>query len=283
MQSSIRVVGASESRMIWILARSTCTPRSSIMYPRYWTWGMPKVHFSIMYPRYWTCWSLCCCCVWITCRMWWRCSSQLWLKMRMPSKYTTTNELVHGCKMSSISVMKVARAFVNLKGITNHSKRPSLDLKVVFHTSEGSISTQWYLDFKSILLKYSPPWIGPEGHQSVGSGTYSGQWSCLVPDSQYRVSKSHPSYVPTQSSSQRVINLAGCDLSAATPKFASWFHRYPKWSTDRLVHWVTTQQGSDRRSAWPNSVEAPLWGRWRFPRTPPQPYPSIVVVWRGLV
>ena len=53
----------------------------------------------------------------------------------------TTNELVNGHKMSSISLMKVVGAFVNLKGITNHSKRPSLVLKVVFHTSEGSIGT----------------------------------------------------------------------------------------------------------------------------------------------
>jgi len=73
--------------------------------------------------------------------MWWRCSSQLSLKIRMSSKYTTTNELVNGHKMSSISLMKVAGAFVNPKGITNHLKRPSLDLKVVFYTLEGSIGT----------------------------------------------------------------------------------------------------------------------------------------------
>ena len=51
------------------------------------------------------------------------------------------NELVKGHKMSSISLIKVARAFVNLKGITNHSKRPSLDLKVDLHTFVGSIGT----------------------------------------------------------------------------------------------------------------------------------------------
>ena len=73
--------------------------------------------------------------------MWWRCSSQLLLKIKMSSKYTTSNELVNGRKMSSISLMKVAKAFVNLKGITNHLKRPSLALKAVFHTSEGSIVT----------------------------------------------------------------------------------------------------------------------------------------------
>ena len=73
--------------------------------------------------------------------MWWRFSSQLWLKIKMSSKYNTTNELVNGRKMSSISLMKVAGAIVNPKGITNHSKRLSLALKAVFHTSEGSIGT----------------------------------------------------------------------------------------------------------------------------------------------
>ena len=71
--------------------------------------------------------------------MWWRCSSQVWLNIRMSSKYTTTNELVNARKMSSISLMKVVGSFVSMKGMTNHSKRPSLDLKAVFHTSVDSI------------------------------------------------------------------------------------------------------------------------------------------------
>ena len=73
--------------------------------------------------------------------MWWRCSSQVWLKIGMSSKFTTINELGNGHKMSSISVMKVVGAFINPKGMTNHLKRPSLDLKGVFHTLEGSIGT----------------------------------------------------------------------------------------------------------------------------------------------
>ena len=73
--------------------------------------------------------------------MWWRCSFQVWLNIRMSSKYTTTNELVNGRKMSSISLMKVVGAFVSLKGMTNHSKRLSLALNVVFHTLVGSIGT----------------------------------------------------------------------------------------------------------------------------------------------
>jgi len=51
------------------------------------------------------------------------------------------NELVKGHKMSPINFIKVAGAFVNPKGTTNHSKRPSLDLKVDFHTFMGSIGT----------------------------------------------------------------------------------------------------------------------------------------------
>ena len=79
---------------------------------------MPKVHFSKLAHN------LCCRSVWRTCRMSWRCSSQVWPKIRMSSKYTTTNELVNGRKMSSISLMKAAGAFVNPKGMTSHSKRP---------------------------------------------------------------------------------------------------------------------------------------------------------------
>jgi hypothetical protein len=71
------------------------------------------------------------------------CSSQVLLKMRMSSKYTTTKELVKGLNTSSINLMKVVGAFVKPKGMTNHSKRPSLDLKVVFHTLVGSMGTWW--------------------------------------------------------------------------------------------------------------------------------------------
>jgi hypothetical protein len=71
------------------------------------------------------------------------CASHVLLKMRMSSKYTTTKELVKGLNTSSINVMKVVGAFVKPKGMISHSKRPSLDLKVVFHTSVGSMGTWW--------------------------------------------------------------------------------------------------------------------------------------------
>jgi len=112
---------------------------------------MPKMHFSKLAHN------LCFRSVWRTCRMWWRCFSQVWLKIRMSSKYTTTNELVNGHNMSSVSLMKVVGEFVNLKDMTNHSKINSLTLKEVFDTSDGSIGTWWYPKFKSILLKYFTP------------------------------------------------------------------------------------------------------------------------------
>ena len=73
--------------------------------------------------------------------MWWRCSSQVWLKIKISSNHTNTNMLVNGYNIFSISVMKVVRECVNPEGMTNHSKRPSLALKVVFHTSNDSIGT----------------------------------------------------------------------------------------------------------------------------------------------
>jgi hypothetical protein len=63
--------------------------------------------------------------------------------MRMSSKYTTTKELVKVLNTSSINLMKVVGAFVNPKGMTRLLKRPSLDLKFVFHTSIGLMGTWW--------------------------------------------------------------------------------------------------------------------------------------------
>jgi hypothetical protein len=63
--------------------------------------------------------------------------------MKMSSIYTTIKVLVNGLRISSIILMKVAGAFVKTKGMPNDSKRPSFDLKVVFHTSVYSIRTWW--------------------------------------------------------------------------------------------------------------------------------------------
>jgi hypothetical protein len=61
--------------------------------------------------------------------------------MRMSSRYTTTKVLVNGRRILSIILMKVAGEFVKPKGMNNHSKIPSFDLKAVFHTSVCSIGT----------------------------------------------------------------------------------------------------------------------------------------------
>jgi hypothetical protein len=57
------------------------------------------------------------------------------------SSIYTTKDMVKGLNKSSINLMKVVGAFVKPKGMTIHSKRPSLDLKFVFHTSVGSMGT----------------------------------------------------------------------------------------------------------------------------------------------
>jgi hypothetical protein len=63
--------------------------------------------------------------------------------MRMSSRYTTTKVFLKGHRISSIILIKVAGEFVKPKGMTNHSKRTSFDLKVVSHTFVYSIGTWW--------------------------------------------------------------------------------------------------------------------------------------------
>jgi cyanate permease len=88
----------------------------------------------------------------------------------MSSKYTTTKELVKGLNSSSTNLMKVVGAFVKPKSMTNHSKRPSLYLKVVFHTSVGSMGTWWEPDFSSILLKNFSPLSSSRRSSIMGIG-----------------------------------------------------------------------------------------------------------------
>lgn len=49
-----------------------------------------------------------------------RCSSQVLLKMRKSSKYTTTKELENGLGKKFLILINVVGAFVRPKGITNH-------------------------------------------------------------------------------------------------------------------------------------------------------------------
>jgi hypothetical protein len=59
----------------------------------------------------------------------------------MSSRYTTTKELVKDHKILFIILIKVVGEFVKPKGMPNHSKRPSFDLKAIFHTFVCSIGT----------------------------------------------------------------------------------------------------------------------------------------------
>jgi hypothetical protein len=58
-------------------------------------------------------------------------------------RHTTKKLLLNGHRISSIILMKFFGAFFNPKGMTNHSKRPSFDLKEFFHTSVCYIETWW--------------------------------------------------------------------------------------------------------------------------------------------
>src|SRR5688572_9175790 len=62
----------------------------------------------------------------------------------MSSKYTTTNFPMKARKTSFINLMKVLGALVNTKGMTNHSYKPNLVLKVVFHSSPNFTQICWY-------------------------------------------------------------------------------------------------------------------------------------------
>jgi hypothetical protein len=57
------------------------------------------------------------------------------------SSFVEDEDVVKHLNISSIKLMKVVGALVKPKGITSHSKRPSLDLKFVFHTSVDSMGT----------------------------------------------------------------------------------------------------------------------------------------------
>jgi hypothetical protein len=57
------------------------------------------------------------------------------------SKYTTIKEYVINYEILSIILINIVGALANPKDMTNHSKRPSLDLKVVLHTLVYSIGT----------------------------------------------------------------------------------------------------------------------------------------------
>lgn len=87
----------------------------------------------------------------IKCEM---CSSQVTLYTSISSKLTITNESIKGCSTSLINLINVDNALYRPNGMTNHSYKYFLVLKVVFLVSCSLTQTRWYLDFKASLVKY---------------------------------------------------------------------------------------------------------------------------------
>jgi hypothetical protein len=71
----------------------------------------------------------------------------------MLPKYTTTNLTMNVCKLLCINLINILGAFVGPNDMTNHSYKPYLALKVIFHSSPSFILILWYQLFKSILEK----------------------------------------------------------------------------------------------------------------------------------
>ena len=180
LRSSVRVVGAGQSWMNWILVGSTCTPLSSIMYPRYWTWVMPKVHFSKLAHN------LCCHSVWRTYRMWW-CGGGALSKSGWRSEYHPRTPLqmswwmVARCHPSTSwrlwEHLSTRKAWPTIrKGLPWLWRQSSTHWRVQMAPGDAPTSSQSCWNILHL-------WVGPEGHQSVGSGTYYRQWSCSAPNS----------------------------------------------------------------------------------------------------
>jgi hypothetical protein len=72
----------------------------------------------------------------LTCIM---CSSQVFLKIRISSRYTITKSSIKGQKTSFMTRMKVAGALHSPNDITSHSYNPCFVLKVVFQASPSAI------------------------------------------------------------------------------------------------------------------------------------------------
>ena len=164
------------------------------------------------------------------------CSSQVLLKMRMSSRYTTTKELAKGLNTSSINLMNIVGVFFRPKGMTIHSKIPSLYLQFVFIHQ----SVRWEPSGSQTLVQFCwrtwPPWVGQEGHQSWEWGSGSWLWFCLRLCNQCKVTKCRPSSAPVKSGFRKGRIWVWCAPFKEALKSNAWFCHYPSASADRLVH-----------------------------------------------
>ena len=87
-----------------------------------------------------------------------RCSSKVFVKIRMLSKYTTTTPLeIRSSKIPSIIIWKVAGLLVRPKNITSGSYSPQLVQKAAFHSSPFFIWTLLKPQQTLRLVKYLAP------------------------------------------------------------------------------------------------------------------------------
>lgn len=132
-------------------------------------------------------------------------------------------EFVKGRKMSSISLIKVIGEFVNLKGITAHSKRPSFDLKgglpYICELYWNLVITRIHIDLAKILgpLELVQQVINPWDWIPVSDSDFF-----LMLNNQCRASRSHPSSVQVQLVSHKARNLVGCAFFVEAPGFSFW-------------------------------------------------------------
>ena len=99
------------------------------------------------------------------------CSSSVFVKIRMSSKYTTTiPSAMRVLKMSFIIVWKVAELLVIPKNITRGSNRPRLVWKAAFHSSPGLIRTLLKPYRTSSFVKYLAPWSWETSWEMRGRG-----------------------------------------------------------------------------------------------------------------
>ena len=83
------------------------------------------------------------------------CSSSVFVKIKMSSRYTTTiPSAMMVRKMSFIIVWKVAGLLVIPKNITRGSNRPQLVQKATFHSSPGLMRTLLKPQWTSSFVKY---------------------------------------------------------------------------------------------------------------------------------
>ena len=139
-------------------------------------------------------------------------------------------------RISSIILIKVAGAFVKPKGMTSHWKRPSFDLKAVFHTSVCSIGIGGIQTLDQYYWSISPLWVDQGGRRFRESGTSFCLWFYSEHDNQCRVTRFHIFFVPAWLGSYKVMRWDGCAPCGAVVGSVAWSPHSLIKSGSRLTH-----------------------------------------------